>query len=109
MAVTYNPKSYFVDVPHGTDFNAVGNSIDFDPYIATFMQIENRSAISINVRLNDDEDSDFILRANTVQVFNKDDIHATKIAFSNTVSGSTAGDIEIIAGLRRSSYRRTAE
>lgn len=107
MATTYNPKSYFLTVPAGTGF--ADSVIDFDPYIATFLQIDNRGATNIEVRFNDDDESDFILRAGTTQVFNKDDIHATKVAFANPVSGATDVDLEILAGLRRSSYRRTAE
>jgi len=96
------PVVYDVTVGEDTDYDE-NDSVDFvtdHGNAATFVQIANQGSTAVKVRLNGVATAIFDLGAAETQVFNSGDLAITKLEFSNTVSGGSDTDVQILASVK---------
>jgi hypothetical protein len=92
-------RSSSVTVLAETDFDDVGNEISYQSIIggpASFVQISCQSGAA-KVRINGDEQSDFLIAADEVQIFDDGDMLIDTLQFSTDFSGGAQTVFAIIA------------
>lgn len=75
------------------------NELDYEALIggpASYLQITCESG-AVQVRINEDADSDFTMAANDIQRFDTGDLLVNKVQFSTDFSGGSAAVLSVIA------------
>jgi hypothetical protein len=75
------------------------NTMTFTGF-ASFVQITNNGSGHVKVQLNGSASAIFDLANGETQVFNNGDLAITSVAFQNTVSGSAAVSVQVIAAVQ---------
>lgn len=86
-----------VTVGSASDFE--DNILDYDALIggpASYVQITCISGVA-RVRVNEDDDSDFLMEANDIQRFDTGDLLVNKLQFSTDFSGGSAAVLTVLA------------
>lgn len=96
------PVVYDITVGADTDYdeNDAADFVTDHGNAATFVQIANQGSTAVKVRLNGVATAIFDLGASETQVFNSGDLAITKLEFSNTVSGGSDSDVQVLASVK---------
>jgi hypothetical protein len=101
------PKVYDLSIENGTTFTNTNNVVDIlgdTGGYAVFVQITNMGGTAVKCRLNGITDAIFDLDATSTQIFSYGDLSISKLEFSNTVSGGSDTDVQVLLSVRSMCY-----